>query len=134
MVDFLMDRKQRVKSAQDCHSDWRSVYAGVPQGTKLGPWLFLIMINDLDTTADMKYVDDTSISEMAGKGCESDIKHVVDDFSRKSSSEGFQLNEDKRKELRISFSKNNPDFKSHFAKWQALGYSDQCETAMPGHQ
>ena len=37
IADFLTDRKQRVKLAHDCHSDWGSVRAGVPQETKLGP-------------------------------------------------------------------------------------------------
>ena len=67
--------------------------------------------NDLDTPADMwKYVNDTSISETVEKGCESNLQRVVDDLSRQSSSEGFQLNEAKCKELRISFTNNNSTF------------------------
>ena len=111
IIDFLMDRKQRVKLAQDCHSEWRSVPSGVPQGTKLGPWLFLVMINELDTPVDMwKYVDDTSCSEIVTKGSESKLQEAVDDLSRQASLDGFQLNETKCKELRIGFSNRNHDF------------------------
>ena len=106
-----MDRKQRVKLAQDCYSEWRSVSAGVPQGTKFGPWLFLIMINDLDTSADMwKYVDDISVSEIVERGLESELQVAVDDLASQSSREGFQLSETKCKDFRIGFSNTIPDF------------------------
>jgi hypothetical protein len=48
ITDFLTCRKQRVKLSADCYSEWELIPAGVPQGTKLGPWLFVVIVNDLD--------------------------------------------------------------------------------------
>ena len=109
ITDFLLDRRHRVKLAQDCFSKWRSIPAGVPQGTKIGPWLFLITMNDLNAgEADMrKYVDDTTISEVVYKGHERCIQQVVDDLAMQARDDGFQLNERKCKELRISFARTN---------------------------
>ena len=103
-----MDRKQRIKLSRDCFSEWEAVPAGVPQGTKLGPWLFLIMINDL-SVADAtlwKYVDDTTLVESVSKNENSYMQLRIDELVRQSEADGFQLNESKCKELRISFSRS----------------------------
>ena len=55
---FLKDRKQRTVLNEQC-SNCRDVLAGVPQGSILGPLLFLVYINDL--TASVKH--ETSISD-----------------------------------------------------------------------
>ena len=71
------------------------------------------MINDLNAgEADMwKYVDDTTISEeVIAKGQESCIQQMVDDLAIQARDDGFQFNERKCKELRISFAKNEPEF------------------------
>lgn len=112
IIDFLKNRKQRVKIERDCRSEWRDIPAGVPQGTKLGPWMFILMIDDIDTsnTELWKYVDDTTIAEPVAKNKASIIQNDVNELVARSEGNKFQLNQEKCKELRISFAKNEPDF------------------------
>ena len=88
-MDFVTDRMQRVKIGRDVYSEWASVPAGVTQGTKLGPWLFVMMINDLNIlNSEMwKYIDDTTICEIVAKDQFSSIHSAVDVFSKNASND-----------------------------------------------
>ena len=61
--NWLADRRQRVL-ANGAPSGWTVVTSGVPQGSVLGPLLFLVYINDLDSnivSRTSKFADDTKL-------------------------------------------------------------------------
>ena len=60
---YLSNRKQRV-TLPGVYSDWKHIKAGVPQGSILGPLLFLLYINDIvsDIGSHIRlFADDTSL-------------------------------------------------------------------------
>ena len=67
--NYLNDRKQRVVIAGSI-SDWLKINAGVPQGSILGPILFLIYINDIVSSISTNinlFADDTSLHIIVGQ-------------------------------------------------------------------
>ena len=111
ITDFLSNRYQRVKLA-DALSSWRHVPSGVPQGTKLGPWLFLLMVNDLrvNSISTWKFVDDTTISEIIPKNSLTHTQSAATSVEKWSADNKLHLNAEKCKELRIDFKRVHQEF------------------------
>ncbi len=83
---YLQNRRQRVV-IPGTKSEWNVINAGVPQGSILGPLLFLIYTNDMvnDIQSNIRlFADDTSLyivvedPHEAGQLLQSDIDRITD--------------------------------------------------------
>ena len=66
LANYLSNRKQRVVLG-GCNSDYHGIQSGVPQGSVLGPLLFLVFIYDLEKDIKSKvkfFADDTMLFDI----------------------------------------------------------------------
>jgi len=96
--DFLHNRLMRVIVNGEC-SHWSQVWSGIPQGSVLGPLLFLLFVNDLQswiTTHTRMFADDTKIwTKIACKEYVDKLQKDLDNLSSWSTKWLLQFNPEK---------------------------------------
>ena len=101
---FLKDRKQRV-SVDGQLSEWSTVKSGVPQGSVLGPVLFVIYINDLPSVVDsccIMFADDTKIYNSVNTRDQTEkLQNDINSLTEWSDKWQLRFNADKCKVLHL---------------------------------
>jgi len=72
----------------------------MPQGSWLGPLIFIILIDDLRPwLITHKFVDDTTSSEIIAKGSTSEMQRTIDELVQWSQLNRLNVNTSKTKEI-----------------------------------
>ena len=82
LQNFLKNRKQAV-IVDRVQSTWSEIISGIPQGSVLGPILFLIYISDIGEELNVKalvYVDDTKVKQKVNT--EEDVEELQQELEK----------------------------------------------------
>ena len=104
---YLTNRKQQV-AINNCKSDFKQISYGVPQGSILGPLLFLLFINDLplytsNVFTDL-YADDTTLYDVQNsmEQIENNLQSSLNNLQIWCRSNGMILNSSKTKVMLVT--------------------------------
>ena len=115
-ISYLSDRHQRV-GINGSYSEYSKIESGVPQGSVLGPLLFLVYINDLEKNLKSQvkfYADDTMLYSIVKDPTQSasDLNHDLDLIQKWAFQWKMEFNPDPLKqatEMIFSCKKKKPD-------------------------
>jgi hypothetical protein len=108
---FLVDRSQKVV-VDGKHSYFAKIISGVPQGTVLGPILFILFINDLESCVKNSkvrfFADDTRVcKQISSEADTGELQADLDNIILWSKQNNMKLHEDK---FELIIHKANPSF------------------------
>lgn len=116
--DYFSDRKQRTKYG-GCYSSERGTVYGVPQGTTLGPTLFVLYINDIVKVikkCNIQLFADDTVIYVRGNSVDEIIDVISEEIInllRWLGVNSLRLNPNKTKLMIIKSRYNNTDTKNH---------------------
>ena len=96
----LQNRSQRVRIGMN-HSSWSQLNGAMPQGSRLGPLSFLVLIDDLEVGCLVhKFVDDTTLTELLdNRTKQSNMQSCFDRLLTWSDKNDMAVNFNKTKEM-----------------------------------
>ena len=107
--DFIVGRKQRVK-VNGIPSTWAEVISGIPQGSVLGPILFVLFISDLPDTISSKvhiFAYDTKVyMRVASDDDKAKLQDDINSLVQWSDTWKLRFNADKCKVLQLGYNNN----------------------------
>lgn len=108
VASFLQGRSQFV-TISSVTSKPLSLNGGIPQGTKIGPLLFAVMVNELVSSWSprAKFVDDLTIVEIVPRNSPSFLNFIVEDIIQYAIANHMKLNPPKCKEMLVDFLRYN---------------------------
>lgn len=107
LANFISERRQAVRY-QGCVSPHQHLTCGVPQGTKMGPLCFLLLINDAltETPFRWKYVDDSTVGVTVNNGSPdyTPLQDILDRLQAWTAKNNVTINGNKTVVMHISTS------------------------------
>ena len=143
-LSLLHNRQQFVKIG-DTVSSVMHIDAGAPQGTRAGPDVFKVLINDLNLSLPyVKYVDDVSAMSVSTDPNDDSLQQAVNDTYAWSLEHGMVLNATKSKEMCVVFTKAidkqfitpiniNNEIVERVASFKLLGVIIRCDLSWQEH-
>ncbi len=107
---YLTNRKQQTK-IEDSVSAPKLINRGVPQGSVLGPLLFILYINDIQNvvTSNINLFADDTLSYISADSCDTAVNALNQDLNNLTSwlsENNLALNASKTKAMCLSLRKN----------------------------